>query len=486
MADRAAVDWRPDKASSVPVYRQIVDYIRGEVAAGTWAAGSRLPSQRELARLFGVNRSTVVTAMEELASYGLLESDHGGGTRVASDTWSLLVSDRTLGWNHYLQEGVFQANVPTIQLINKLEFEDTIRLGTGEPDPKLYPAEEMKRVLERLAGKLPSLGYLGPLGLPELRQALSRRLAAQGIQASPEQILITSGSLQALQLISVCLLQPGAVVYAEQPSYVRSLRVFQSAGMQLRGVPMDREGIRYWELDYLSNGKGKLLYTIPTFQNPTGVLMSRERRESLLRFCRESRLPVIEDTAYSELWLEEEPPASLKSMDGSGQVLMLGTVSKSLLPGLRIGWLVGPEPVVARLGDVKMQVDYGASSLSQWVLTEWLDSGAYDRYLTGLRRELKRRRDNALAVLDEAFSDLAAWEVPKGGFYIWVRFHREVSVERLFHDALEEKILLNPGSVYAGGASRGLRLSYAYEDPAVFRRAARTLAGLARRQLQRT
>lgn len=486
MADKAAVDWRPDKASSVPVYRQIVDYIRGEVAAGTWAAGSRLPSQRELARLFGVNRSTVVTAMEELASYGLLESDHGGGTRVASDTWSLLVSDRTLGWNHYLQEGVFQANVPTIQLINKLEFEDTIRLGTGEPDPKLYPAEEMKQVLERLAGKLPSLGYLGPLGLPELRQALSRRLCAQGIQASPDQILITSGSLQALQLISVCLLQPGSVVYAEQPSYVRSLRVFQSAGMQLRGVPMDREGIRYWELDHPTNGKGKLLYTIPTFQNPTGVLMSRERRESLLRFCRESRLPVIEDAAYSELWLEEEPPASLKSMDESGQVLLLGTVSKSLLPGLRIGWLVGPEPVVARLGDVKMQVDYGASSLSQWVLTEWLASGAYDRYLTGLRRELKKRRDNALAVLDEAFSNLADWDVPRGGFYIWVRFRREVSVERLFHDALEEKILLNPGSVYAGGASRGLRLSYAYEAPAVFRRAAKVLAELARRQIQRT
>ena len=214
--------------------------------------------------------------------------------------------------------------------------------------------------------------------------------------------------------------------------------------------------------------------------------MSRERRESLLRFCRESRLPVIEDAAYSELWLEEEPPASLKSMDESGQVLLLGTVSKSLLPGLRIGWLVGPEPVVARLGDVKMQVDYGASSLSQWVLTEWLASGAYDRYLTGLRRELKKRRDNALAVLDEAFSNLADWDVPRGGFYIWVRFRREVSVERLFHDALEEKILLNPGSVYAGGASRGLRLSYAYEAPAVFRRAAKVLAELARRQIQRT
>lgn len=486
MADRVAVDWRPDRRSGKPVYRQIVDYVRSQVAAGRWAVGSRLPSQRELARQLGVNRSTVVTAMEELTSYGVLESDHGGGTRVASDTWSLMVSDRTLGWNHYLEEGVFQANVPTIQLINKLEFEDTIRLGTGEPDPGLYPAAEMGRVLERLAKRLPSLGYLGPLGLPELRRALARRLAGQGLEVSPDQILITSGSLQALQLISVCLLRPGSVVYTEQPSYARSLRVFQSAGMELRGASLDREGIRYWELDPPADGRAGLLYTIPTFQNPTGVLMSRERRESLLRFCRENRLPVIEDTAYSELWLEEPPPASLKTLDESGQVLLLGTVSKSLLPGLRIGWLVGPEPVVARLGDVKMQVDYGASSLSQWVLTEWLESGAYDRYLPGLRRELKARRDNALSVLQEEFSDLAAWEKPKGGFYIWLRFRREVSVERLFHDALGEGILLNPGSVYAGTASHSLRLSYAYEAPAVFRRAAGILAGLVRRQLQRT
>ena len=476
------VDWRPDRNSELPVYRQIVEYVRGQIAAGQWSAGNRLPAQRELARLFGVNRSTVVAAMEELASHGLLESDHGGGTRVASDTWSLMVSDRTLGWNHYLEEGVFQANVPTIQLINKLEFEDTIRLGTGEPDPKLYPAVQMKSVLEGLAGRLTSMGYLGPLGLPELRNALSKRLAAQGIEAPPSNILITSGSLQALQLISVCLLQPGSVVYAEQPSYLRSLRVFQSAGMDLKGISMDREGLRYWEMEEAGD-RTRLLYTIPTFQNPTGALMSRERREGLLHFCREGRIPVIEDTAYSELWLEEEPPSSLKAMDKHGMVLQLGTVSKSLLPGLRIGWLIGPEPVVARLGDVKMQVDYGASSLSQWVLTEWLESGAYEEHLTGLRGEMRGRRDSALAVLEEHFADLADWEAPKGGFYIWVRFRRGISVEKLFHEAMEQRILLNPGGVYSAAPSRALRLSYAYEDPKTFRKAARILAGLARRQL---
>lgn len=484
MADRVAVDWKPDRTSDMPVYRQIVDYVRGEVAAGRWTAGSRLPSQRELARIFGVNRSTVVTAMEELASYGVLESGRGGGTRVARDTWSLMASNHLPSWNHYLEEGVFQANPPTVQLISRLEEENSIRLGAGEPDPKLYPAQEMGRVLRRLAEKMPSLGYLGSLGLLQLRQALSRRLAAQGIEAPPDQILITSGSIQALQLISAGLLRPGSVVYAEQPGYLRSLRVFQSAGMELRGVPMDREGLRYWDLNPQIRGKANLLYTIPTFQNPTGVLMSRERREGLLRFCRENCLPIIEDGAYSELWLEEEPPACLKSMDEGGQVLLLGTASKSLLPGLRIGWLVGPEPVVARLGDVKMQLDHGASALSQWVLTEWLDSGAYDRHLTGLRRTLKERRDKALAVLEEEFSGLAAWNVPKGGFYIWVRFCREVSVERLFHDALEEKILLHPGWVYAGGGSHGLRLSYAYEDPDTFCRGVRVLAGLARRQFQ--
>jgi len=462
------VDWMPDKLGKEPVYKQIVNYINRKISSGDWTIGSKLPSQRVLAESFGVNRSTVVRALEELCSYGILEGTTGKGTVVTSNTWSVLMSTAPPDWGNYLRAGTFQENVPTVQMINKLEFEkDIIRLGTGELSPDLFPAEMMREILQKLPDRFPSLNYLGPLGLPELRQALSLRLKKQGIDADPSCILITSGSLQALQLISVCMLKPGSVVYTESPSYLKSLQVFPSAGMKLSGVPMDRDGILYWNIG--NSGKetavdmeDALLYTIPTFHNPTGTLMSEARRQELFRFCSNHRLPIIEDNAYGELWLEEEPPKPLKTMDQHGMILYLGTISKTLAPGLRIGWLVGPESVVERLGDVKMQMDYGASSISQWALAELFSSGLYDEYLGNLRQKLKDRRDFALSLLNKHFKDLAQWDVPRGGFYIWLRLNGKVPVDQFFHLMLKERVLINPGSIYDFGKNQAIRLSYAY------------------------
>ncbi|HYE68251.1 MAG TPA: PLP-dependent aminotransferase family protein [Anaerovoracaceae bacterium] len=466
------IDWKPDKHGKEPVYKQIVNYINRKISCGDWTIGSKLPSQRVLAESFDVNRSTVVRALEELCSYGILEGTTGKGTVVTSNTWSVLMSTAPPDWGNYLKAGTFQENVPTVQMINKLEFEkDIIRLGTGELSPDLFPREMMSEIFQGLPDRFPSLNYLGPLGLPELRQALSQRLKKQGIDADPSCILITSGSLQALQLISVCMLKPGSVVYTESPSYLKSLQVFPSAGMTLSGIPMDREGLLYWNIDNRAENnrnetsvamEDALLYTIPTFHNPTGTLMSVARRQEVFRFCSNHRLPIIEDNAYGELWLEEEPPRPLKTMDQHGMILYLGTISKTLAPGLRIGWLVGPESVVERLGDVKMQVDYGASSVSQWALAELFSSGLYDQYLENLRQKLKDRRDFALSLLNKNFKDLAQWDVPRGGFYIWLRLNGKVPVDQLFHQMLKERILINPGNIYDFGKNQSIRLSYSY------------------------
>ena len=142
---------------------------------------------------------------------------------------------------------------------------------------------------------------------------------------------------------------------------MKSLQIFQSAGMNLHGVPLDEEGLQYWNIKDASNES--LLYTIPTFHNPTGTVMSEKRRKEVMAFCQKQPMPILEDDAYGQLWLDEKPPASLKSRDKTGSVIYMGTISKTMAPGLRIGWVVGPEAVVYRLGDVKMQTDYGASSV---------------------------------------------------------------------------------------------------------------------------
>ena len=471
------LDWKPDKQHKTPIYRQIVKYISDKIATGDWVIGSRLPSQRAMAQAFEVNRSTIVSAMEELISYGILESDFGGGTKVASNTWSLRMSQPP-DWNKYIASGPFGANLSTIQTINKMEFEPGyIRIGTGELSPELYPGKLVSKIFRRMPERIPNLGYLGTLGLPELGDALSEWLKInQGIDAKPSNIMIASGSLQGLQLVSVCMLKRGSNVYTEAPSYLKSLQIFQSAGMNLQGIPLDEEGLQHWNIKDASNDA--LLYTIPTYHNPTGTVMSEERRKEVMSFCQKQRMPILEDDAYGQLWLDEKPPASLKSRDKTGSVIYMGTISKTMAPGLRIGWVVGPEAVVYRLGDVKMQTDYGASSVSQWMMTELITSGDYDIYLEELRKELRARRDNALAALDKHFKGLATWKKPKGGFYIWLRFDKRLPMDKIFNEALKAGILLNPGNVYDYAENHAIRLSYAYASPEDLSKALEILAAI--------
>lgn len=474
------IDWKPDKKSPMPVYQQIVQFVCQKVADGEWPIGTRLPPQRALSELFLVNRSTVATAIDELASYGIIEGCHGAGTQVISNTWSLLLPPAP-DWSRFLQSGYFKENTSTIQYINRLEFAPGItRLGTGEPDPRLFPADMWQSVLQKLGRRITSLGYLEPLGLLELRKAISGYMETLGVNAPPSCILITSGALQALQLISACLLKSGSVVFTEAPTYLKSLQVFQSAGMKLSGVPMDREGMQYWKLSSMLKADrlqgSSILYTIPTNQNPTGITMPDGRRRDFMKFCVENRLPVIEDGAYHELCFDCPQPSLLKSMDRTGTVIYLGSASKTLAPGLRIGWLIAPEPVVQRLGDVKMQMDYGASSVSQWIFAEFLESGLYSRYLSGLKEELRQRRDHALSVLNRYFRETADWNIPAGGFYIWLTLKGGIRMDRLFYEAAKAGILLNPGDVYDFDHNNSLRLSYAYASCEEFERAAGRLA----------
>lgn len=460
------IDWTPDKKSSVPVYQQIVQFVCDKVASGEWPVGTRLPAQRILAENFGVNRSTVTTAIDELTSYGIIAGLRGAGTKIINNTWSLMLPAAP-DWEALISSGSFRENINTIQAINRLEFvPDMTRLGTGELDPRLFPSNKFKVALQHVSNRISGLGYLGPLGLPELRQALSQHMQRFGVNVPPSCILVTSGALQALHLISVCLLPEGSTVFTEAPSYLKSLQVFQSAGMHLSGVPMDSRGLQYPKLESLLKSQkssgASILYTIPTNQNPTGVTMPLEQREKLMRFCMDNKLPIIEDGAYHELCFDGEPPLPLKALDKTGNVLYLGSASKTLAPGLRIGWVIAPEPIVQRLGDVKMQMDYGASSISQWIFTEFLSSGAYDEYLNELKEELRHRRDHALAVLNKHYQKIATWNVPNGGFYIWLTFKEASIAEHIFQKAVKEHILLNPGDIYDFERNNSLRLSYAY------------------------
>lgn len=459
-------DWTLNRSSQTPLHQQIYEYIQSKIMNGEWSVGTRIPAQRDLAKKFQVNRSTIVYALGELTADGLIESKVGKGTTVVNNTWSLLASTPPPDWNSYVKSGSYQPNIQIIQDINKAETNPKIiRLGTGELSPELLPAEKMQQMFQR-GSRMFSLGYSEPKGSIHLRELLSEYLKAKGIIASPSSILIVSGGLQALQLISLGLLHRGSTILLETPSYLNSVHVFQSAGMNLFGIPMDHEGLLTDSLGrFKRQHNGALLYTIPSFHNPTGVLMSANRRIDLLNVCTKERLPIIEDDVYGDLWFDRSPPAPLKAIDNQGLVLYMGSMSKTVGPGLRIGWIVGSEPVIDRLSDIKMQTDYGSSSLSQFAVAEWLSSGLYEEHIKKIRVELKRRRDFTIAILHKHFHDLATWNIPEGGFYIWLSIQKQISIRKLFEKALNEGILLNPGNVYDRNDQQHLRLSYCYASP---------------------
>ncbi|MBS9803554.1 PLP-dependent aminotransferase family protein [Bacillus toyonensis] len=452
----------------VPKYRQIIDYMKEKIENGEWPIGSKIPSQRQLAKLFHVNRSTIITALDELMADGLIQGQIGAGTIVTNNTWSLLATNPPPDWSEYVKAGIHKPSKLMVREINEAEANKTlIHLSKGELAPHLFPLETMQSIMKNVSEELDYFGYEEQKGFYPLREAISKYVKSFGIQASPGSILIVSGALQALQLISIGLLHRKSTVLLEQPSYLYSLHVFQSANINLSGIPMDHHGILPNDLlkRIKYSQKKNILYTIPCFQNPTGILMSKERRKEILKVCEKEQLPIIEDDIYRELWIDEPPPVPLKSMDKHGHVLYIGSLSKTLSPGLRIGWIIGPEPVIDRLSDIKMQTDYGSSSLSQRVAAEWIHEGFYEEHVANVRIHLKGRRKIMVQALHKYCTDIATWDIPNGGFFIWIKIVPNIPMKKLFSEALSKGILLNPGRIYEEESDQYIRLSYGFASP---------------------
>ena len=450
----------------VPKYRQIIDYMKEKIENGEWPIGSKIPSQRQLAKLFHVNRSTVINALDELMADGLIQGQIGAGTIVMNNTWSLLATNPPPDWSEYVKAGIHKPSKLMVREINEAEAnKKLIHLSKGELAPHLFPLETMQSIIKKVSEELDYFGYEEQKGFYPLREAISQYVRSFGIHASPGSILIVSGALHALQLISIGLLHRKSTVLLEQPSYLYSLHVFQSANINLSGISMDHHGILPNDLlkRIKYSQKNNILYSIPCFQNPTGLLMSKERRKEILKICEKEQLPIIEDDIYRELWLDESPPAPLKSMDKHGHVLYIGSLSKTLSPGLR--WIIGPEPVIDRLSDIKMQTDYGSSSLSQRVAAEWINEGFYEAHVANVRMHLKERRQIMIRALNKYCADIASWDIPSGGFFIWLKVVHNIPMKKLFSEALSKGILLNPGRIYEEESDQYIRLSYGYATP---------------------
>jgi len=472
------IHWKPLKDSHIPLFRQIVSHFEEGIKTSKYKTDTRLPSQRALSELFDVNRSTIALAMDELKALGLIETKGKGGTRVAE----LPDEIGSFNWNDYVEDSMYYPNREIIQKINDLDFDDKIiRLSSGAAMPESFKITKLGEFIEEAARITEALDYTEPKGLLSLREILSEHLKSIGIEADPSEILIVSGALQAIQLIALGLLQRGSTALIEKPSYLYSLNILKSLDMRKRGIECDHDGIIPSAL-YKARPRNhhSVLYTIPNYQNPTGRLMSAKRRKETLEVCEELNIPILEDDVYRELWIDTPPPPPLKSMERGGQVLYIGSVSKHLSPGLRIGWVVGPKSVMDRLSDIKMQVDYGASTLSQIVTELWFKSSHRKQALDEIRARLKSRRNAAVSALESYMSDIGTWQNPNGGFYVWVDLNKSISEQQLFHKAIEAGVLIYPGHVYGTDEGSAIRISYSSESEERIAEGIRILADVIR------
>lgn len=458
------MDWKPDRTAKKAIYKQLAEYIENGIANGTFPPDKPLPSERYLAKELNVNRSTVVSAYDELESNGLIQRNRGSGTTISKDIWGI-TKKRIPSWNRYIEAGSFLPNLPVTQRIRKEAVEHKlINLASGELSEDLFPLDSLRQITASRSF-IGSLGYDHPQGNLILRETITKHVKQfRRIEADPSSILITSGAQQALHLVVQCLLKPGDAVALEDPSYNYNLPIFKSAGIKPYFLSVDKDGINPEELLTLhKKHRIKMIFLNPSFQNPTGTLLQEKRRNAILEISSVHGIPVVEDDPYSLTSFTGEEVTTLKSMDTHGNVLYISSLSKIVASGLRIGWIIGPKPVIERLSDAKQQIDFGHASFTQWIANDFLDSESFHSHIKSLVKELEKRRDQIITSLQFYLKEQVEFSIPQGGIHLWCRINKDFNEMQLLEESIKRGVIYVPGSTM--GSKKGfVRFTFARED----------------------
>ncbi|MCW2968408.1 MAG: putative transcriptional regulator, GntR family [Solirubrobacteraceae bacterium] len=357
------------------------------------------------------------------------------------------------------------------------ERPEVISLAGGLPDTSTFPAESLAALLSHLAADnaAKALQYGPTEGMAAVAGCIEQVMAAEGVRVDPQDVLVTTGGQQVIDLVCKTLIDPGDVIVAEAPTYPGAVPAFCAYQADVVQVPMDSDGMRIDELEATldrleaEGRRPKFIYTIPNFQNPAGVTMSLPRRRRLVEVAHERELLVLEDNPYGLLRYEGEPLPTLLELDQGQFVIYLGTFSKILSPGIRLGWSVAPRPVLEKMNLGKQGADLCSSSLSQLFVTTYFDERRWEDYLAELRDLYRRRRDTMLDALAEHFPAEATWTRPQGGLFIWATLPDYIDTTDLLARALDDRnVAFVPGRAAfvdgRGGSSMRLNFSGVSDD----------------------
>ena len=361
--------------------------------------------------------------------------------------------------------------------------EGCIRLSSGYPEPKLVPAGAIKSAAIRLLDEeqdLP-LQYIGSPRIPQLKEAIRQRMAKRGVELTDEELLVTSGACQGIDLVSRVLLDDKAVVALESPTYMEALEVFRNYTEHFMNIPLDGQGMDIARLaEMLANRKRegltlpRILYTIPTSQNPTGTTLTLERRKHLLALAEEFGFLILEDDAYGELTFGDKPEL-LKAMDGGNKrVIHIGSLSKVVAPGMRIGWVAGGEELISTLGWFKKDLNH---PFAQSVMASFLEATDFDAHLESLTNAYEAKSTAMIQALEQFMPPAVTWYAPKGGYFMWLQLPG-IDTKDMLPQALAAGVSYVPGKHFHldQGRCEYLRLSFSYADAEAIVEGVRKLA----------
>ncbi len=470
---------RIDQASSAPMYLQLANALAAKIQNSTLSAGAKLPPERELVKLLEVSRTTIINAYRLLEERGLIITRVGSGTYVAEPLFTNQ-SSATILWEQLFTP---QYKSPLSSLLRTLiatpTADETISLAAGMPDPAFYPLSIIEKALvsSKYDLEVSDFGHMTTEGYLPLRRSLATWQSLQGIQAAPDQFLIASGSQQGLYLIVKAFVEPRDYVIVESPTYLGAIQSLEASGARILTLPPS-DDINFELLeDYLIRYRPKLMYTIPTFQNPTGRVMSLHDRQELIRLAARYRLVIVEDDPYSQLYYGQQPPPSLKSLDTYGGVIYIGTFSKILFPGLRTGWVIAAPQVINRLAQEKQHIDLHSNSLSQILLHTCLGEEFLTNHLSTVRMEYKKRRDAMVSAIRRYCNGYMDFNIPEGGFYLWCTLTPPASGTELIRRAAAAGVSFVPGEAFYtnGSKSNEIRLCFATHNEELLKEGIRRL-----------
>jgi 2-aminoadipate transaminase len=489
--------------SHVPLYVQLRDQLRSLVHAGDLRPGDRIPASRELATMLGVHRTTVANAYAELESEGLIQGHVGRGTYIKGNGNGLkltpppppvLNSGEGIRWELLFAD---ERGEEALSRLTAAAPENALSFVMARPAEEYFPVDELQMcvntVLRREATDVLNLGPSDGYG--PLKEALVELLRADGIPAKDENLLITDGCQQSLDIISKAFVRQGDTVILENPTYPGAMAIFHGARARCLGVPMQTRpepgttlGLDLEALEAtLAANRVKLIVLTPDFQNPTGTSMPLASRRKVLELAGRHQVPIVEDHIYARLHARDERVPSLKQLDRANIVIHIDSFAKVAFPGLRVGWIVAPATAIERLRIVKQTTDLHTDQLAQATLAEFLRRGLFTKHIAKMRKVYASR----LSALDEALRkhmpEGTRWTRPEGGMCLWLELPPGFDASELLIHAKERGVLFAPGRYFyvQNPLPNTLRFGYAGLDEKQIARGVATLADILRIEMRK-